>query len=174
MKYVSLTRCTAEGTIADGKGNEHVVSGSGWFDHQWGDTWTGQTAGWDWWGIQLNDGRDVLLFRQRNLATGTPFFPLATIEGKDGKLKVTKNITFETDPASTWTSPSTGTPYPLKWTITLPDLDTTLSITPVAQDQEMPVLASGGAIWEGSVKVTATNAKGTAVSGIGYQELVGY
>jgi len=174
MKYVSLTRCKVSGAVSDGGGLEGVAGGIGWFDHQWGFSWTTQKAGWDWWGIQLDDGRDVLFFRQRDLATGTPFFPLATVEAPDGTLTVTKNITFASDPDSVWTSPRTGIAYPLRWTVKFPELNMIMAITPVARDQEMAVLASGGAIWEGSVKVSATDANGGVVHGVGYQELVGY
>ena len=183
MKYVSLTRCNVTGTIDDGNGPETVASAQGWFDHQWGDTWTTTSVGWDWWGVQLADGRDILFFRQRHMDTGEIFSPMATIEDASGNLTVTRNITFTPDPASVWLSPRTGIRYPLNWSVGLPDQGLTLDISPVMDDQEMPVMASGGAIWEGSVKVDAyaglpgnvdTNGPVKAIPGVGYQELVGY
>lgn len=175
MKYLSLTRCAVTGQIAMGGGHSQAVTaGQGWFDHQWGFTWTTQRAGWDWWGVQLSDGRDILFFRQRNLSTGKPFFPLATVEDQNGKLTVTKNITFTSLPDSDWTSPRSGNTYPLNWKVEMPDIGLTMTIIPVAKDQEMAVLASGGAIWEGSVRVLATDSSGAMIPGTGYQELVGY
>jgi hypothetical protein len=57
--------------------------------------------------------------------------------------------------------------------VTFPDQQTTLKISPDMLDEEMPVLASGGAIWEGACTVDA-QVKGAAVPGVAYQELVGY
>ena len=176
MKYVSLTRCAVIGTIDTGQGAEKVTAGDGWFDHQWGDTWTTQAVGWDWFGVQLADGRDILFFRQRRLRDGSIFQPLATIEEKSGHLTVTRNLVFTPDPGSVWESPATHVRYPLKWTVTLPDAGLSLTITTPVKEQEMPVLASGGAIWEGTVDVAAkdSHAPPAAIAGKGYMELVGY
>lgn len=177
MHYVSLTRCAVAGEI-DG---EKVKSGQGWIDHQWGDSWTTQTVGWDWWGVQLNNGTDINFFRMRDLATGKTFQPMATFEDSSGKTTVTRDITFRPDPGSVWTSPRSGIRYPLAWTITFPNQHLQLLIRPDIQDQEMPVLANGGYIWEGPCRVTADTKYGlkpanaaAAVAGVAYQELVGY
>jgi predicted secreted hydrolase len=174
MKYVSLTRCDLQGSIDTGGGIENVTAGQGWFDHQWGDTWTTQTAGWDWFGTQLSNGTDILFFRQRDLKTGKTFFPLATFQDKSGKITVTKNIVFTPDPESVWRSAATAIRYPLNWTVAFPDQGVTLHITPDTEDQEMPVLANGGAIWEGSCTVQATTKDDVNASGVAYMELVGY
>jgi predicted secreted hydrolase len=177
MKYVSLTQCNVTGFIDTGSGLDTVTSGEGWFDHQWGDSWSPQVVGWDWYGLQLEDGRDILLFRERSLATGKYFAPMATIEDASGNLIVTKHVLFTPDHASDWTSTTTGAVYPLDWQIDLPDNDLHLSVAPVMNDQEMPVMAGRGSIWEGSVDVTANGLAGGAVAlstGKGYMELVGY
>ncbi len=167
MFYYSLTRCAVTGTIDTGAGLEAVTTGTGWLDHQWGSSWGASNNGWDWWGIQLNDGTDILAFRQRNLSTGTVFFPLATFMDKDGRQSVTRNIQFT--PYNTWKSPTTGARYPLRWRLTFPDKRLALDISAAVASQEMPVLASGGAIWEGTCRVSAPGMTGTA-----YMELVGY
>jgi predicted secreted hydrolase len=172
MKYISLTRCTVQGNIDTGAGPQSVT-GEGWFDHQWGNSWTTQSAGWDWWGVQLDNGRDLLFFHQLNLKTGDAFFPCATVEDVNGSQVTTHDIKFAPEPNSLWTSPQSRVSYPLRWTVYLPDLHITLSITPDMLDQEMPVITSGGAIWEGSCKVTAID-HGAPVSGVAYMELVGY
>jgi predicted secreted hydrolase len=172
MKYVSLTRCNVAGTIGFGGATEKA-EGEGWFDHQWGNSWTTQSAGWNWWGAQLKNGTDILFFEQLNLSDGTTFFPCATFEKPDGTQVTTHNIVFSYTPSSEWKSPTTGVTYPLEWTVTFPDQQTTLKISPDMLDEEMPVLASGGAIWEGACTVDA-QVKGAAVPGVAYQELVGY
>jgi predicted secreted hydrolase len=172
MKYISLTRCSVSGSINMGGGPE-PATGEGWFDHQWGNSWTSQSAGWDWWGVQLANGTDVLFFQQIDLKTGKTFFPCATFEDANGRQVTTHDIKFSYASNSEWQSPRTGVAYPLDWTILFPEQNTALHITPRMSDQEMPVLASGGSIWEGACSVSAL-VKGASVPGIAYQELVGY
>jgi predicted secreted hydrolase len=168
MKYVSLTRCAVTGT-----GNQEPLAGQGWIDHQWGNTWTTQRVGWDWFGVQLNDGTDINFFRQRDAATGEIIHPTATFEDSRGDQSTTHAIRFQPDLNSIWTSPDSGITYPLHWSITFPEKGLTLDITPVVDNQEMPVLASG-AIWEGSCRVKADYTDGRATDGVAYMELVGY
>ena len=185
MYYYSLTRCAVAGTVDTGAGPERITHGQGWFDHQWGNSWVAQNDGWDWWGVQLDDGTDILFFRQRNLATGKIFFPLATFMDKQGHQTVTKNIIFTPDPASLWKSLKTGVTYPLGWTVTFPDKGLQLHVTAAVQSQEMPILGPGGGIWEGSCRVTGSqgpvlnpgevsDGPVRLVRGVAYMELVGY
>lgn len=153
MYYFSLTRCAVSGTVDTGGGPEPVVNGEGWFDHQWGSSWVAQNDGWDWWGVQLSNGTDILFFRQRSLATGKTFFPLATFMDRSGHVSVTRNVEFEPDPKSVWKSPDTGVRYPLSWTVTFPDQHLRLRIAASVKAQEIPILGPGSAIWEGSCDV---------------------
>ena len=186
MYYFSLTRCAVGGTIDTGAGPETITGGQGWFDHQWGNSWVASNNGWDWWGVQLDDGTDVLVFRQRDLKTGRVFFPLATFMDRNGQQSVTRNIVFRPDPQAFWKSPKSGVTYPLGWTVTFPEKGMELHITAKMQNQEIPILGPGGGIWEGACDVTyqggAFNSAGeflggslfTGDPGIAYMELVGY
>lgn len=187
MYYFSLTRCAVGGTIDTGGGPEAITGGQGWFDHQWGNSWVASNDGWDWWGVQLDDGTDILFFRQRDLKTGRIFYPLATFMDKDGHQSVTKNIVFTPDPKSLWKSPTSGVTYPLGWTIAFPDKGLQLHITAEVQNQEMPILGPGAGIWEGLCKAdgfrgpvhppgnqAAYDDVLQSVSGVAYMELVGY
>jgi len=182
MYYFSLTRCAVGGTIDTGHGLEAITDGAGWFDHQWGNSWVASNNGWDWWGVQLADGTDILFFRQRDLKTGKIFFPLATFMDKNGHQTVTRNIRFLPDKSSVWTSPRTGVSYPLAWTIAFPDHNLSLHITTTVKNQEMPILGPGSGIWEGACDVAAmplhTPVPGVlsmpALLGTAYMELVGY
>ncbi|MDQ2799724.1 MAG: hypothetical protein M3Y13_08795, partial [Armatimonadota bacterium] len=118
MYYFSLTRCAVGGTIDTGAGPETITGGQGWFDHQWGNSWVASNDGWDWWGVQLDDGTDILFFRQRDLKTGRIFFPLATFMDKNGRQSVTRKIVFTPDPKAYWKSPKSGVTYPLGWLVT--------------------------------------------------------
>ncbi len=171
MYYFSLTRCAVGGTIDTGAGPERITGGQGWFDHQWGNSWVASNNGWDWWGVQMDDGTDILFFRQRDLKTGRVFFPLATFMDKDGKQSVAKKIVFTPDTKAVWKSPKSGVSYPLAWTVSFPEKSLRLHITAKVQDQEMPILGPGAGIWEGVCDVTSS-AGGSP--GIAYMELVGY
>ena len=173
MYYFSLTRCAVSGTIDTGSGPEKIVGGAGWFDHQWGNSWVASNDGWDWWGVQLDDGTDILFFRQRDLKTGRIFYPLATFMDRDGHQSVTKNIVFTPDPKALWKSPASGVTYPLGWTIKFPDKNLQLHITAEVQNQEMPILGPGAGIWEGLCDVSGSR-KSTSVQDVAYMELVGY
>ena len=187
MYYFSLTRCAVGGTVDTGAGPEAITGGQGWFDHQWGNSWVASNNGWDWWGVQMDDGTDILFFRQRDLKTGRIFFPLATFMDKNGRQTVTKKIVFTPDRSRLWKSAKSGVTYPLGWTVTFPDHGLQLHITAEVQNQEMPILGPGAGIWEGLCRVVGTSAafgpKGEipplgartiVTNGVAYMELVGY
>jgi predicted secreted hydrolase len=148
MYYFSRTRCKANGRLMiPGTADTLYVSGQAWIDHQWGTSWVIQNDGWDWWGIQLDNGKDILIFRQRDLATGKIFFPEATFMGAKGHQTVTHNIVFTPDRSSLWTSPHTGVRYPLSWTLSFPDQnEMDLHVRAKVSDQEIPILSPGGDI----------------------------
>ena len=203
MYYFSLTRCAVGGTIDTGAGPETITGGQGWFDHQWGNSWVAQNDGWDWWGVQLDDGTDILFFRQRDLKTGRVFFPLATFMDKNGRQSVTRRIEFLPLPNALWKSPKSGVTYPLGWEIYFPEKHLLLHVSAAVKNQEMPILGPGAGIWEGLCSVSGmdTNSpKGSlprkiaqsynlktglatttfegvltpTLKGIAYMELVGY
>jgi predicted secreted hydrolase len=173
MYYFSLTRCAVSGTIDTGHGPEPVASGQGWFDHQWGTSWVADNDGWDWWGVQLDNGEDILFYRQRDLSTGRVFSPSATFMDVQGVQTATSNVIFTPDPTWVWRNPSDGTLFPLGWTISFPGKSLTLHIYAAVEHQAIPTLGPGGGIWEGSCRVAGTE-KGSAVDGVAYMELVGY
>ena len=186
MYYFSLTRCAVGGTVNTGAGPEKIVGGQGWFDHQWGNSWVASNNGWDWWGVQLDDGTDklgdgmdILFFRQRDLKTGRVFFPLATFMDKNGRQSVTRKIVFTPDPKALWKSPKSGVTYPLGWIVDFPEKNLRLRIQAALSNQEMPILGPGGGIWEGLCWVTASplathNPDMLPTLGVAYMELVGY
>ena len=63
-----------------------------------------------------------------------------------------------------------GDVYPAKWHITMPAREVSLTVTPVADDQE---LVTNVRYWEGAVDVTGTSGN-RSVTGRGYVELTGY
>src|SRR3990172_2887840 len=63
--YVGYTRMSARGRVGtDGTGTP--VTGEAWFDHEWSTSALGPLAlGWDWFSLQLGEGRELMLFEIR-------------------------------------------------------------------------------------------------------------
>lgn len=172
MFYVSLTRMTAGGTLRRKGGKPEAVSGAGWLDRQWGTSWVVQDTGWDWFGLQLSDGSDLIVYRVKDNATGAIRRSEATLLRPDGTQVVDSAPVFA--PSGAWTDPQSGIVYPAAFRLTLPALGLSLTATPAFPDQTIPVVGIGDAIWEGAVNVTGRTRAGAAVTGHGYSELVGY
>ncbi|HVK04905.1 MAG TPA: lipocalin family protein [Armatimonadaceae bacterium] len=171
MFYVSLTRMAASGTLTRGEKAEKVT-GVGWLDRQWGSSWVVGDNGWDWFGVQLADGSDLIVYRIKDNATGRTLRTEATLLKPDGVQVVDRDVTFT--PRGAWTDPATAIKYPAAFGVKLNTLGHALTMTPAFPDQTIPVIGIGDAIWEGVVNVTGRAKDGSAVTGRGYMELVGY
>ncbi|MES2462941.1 MAG: lipocalin family protein [Armatimonadota bacterium] len=178
MYYLTLSRMEARGTLARSGGTKEPFTGAGWLDRQWGQTWgVNPNVGWDWFGLRLDDGSDMIVYRLRDTRSGKTIQAEATIVDKAGKQTVDKAavVTPTTDTSRTATDPLSGVTYPTAFTIRLPSLGRTFAITADFNDQVIPVLTPGGAsIWEGVVSVTTDGTSESPRIGQGYMELVGY
>lgn len=172
MFYVSLTRMAASGSLTRRGGKTEAVAGDGWLDRQWGTSWVVQDTGWDWLGLQLSDGSDLIVYRVKDNATGAIRRAEATLLKPDGTQVVDRAPTFT--PSGAFTDPASGVTYPQTFRIALPALGLSLTTTPAFPDQTIPVVGIGDAIWEGVVNVSGKTAAGAPVGGRGYMELVGY
>jgi predicted secreted hydrolase len=170
--YYSWTRMKVAGELDLGQGATQA-SGEAWMDHQWGDFATYQAGGWDWFSAQLDDGTDVMLYLIRD-ADGQPLRVDGSIVGPDGEYSALREGDFAISVDGKWTSPGTGTTYPSGWTITIPDHELSMTVSPSLPDQELDTRATTGVIyWEGEAVVAATHG-GRRVAGFGYTELTGY
>jgi predicted secreted hydrolase len=176
LRYYSATRNRVSGEIISGEITEKV-SGDGWFDHQWGRNYgllLGE--GWDWFGIQLQDGNELLINQLRHANEEDKTEKVAKLILKDGSVITSDRVTIE--PTKHWDSRLTAGRYPAEWLITLPDYAMELCVTPILANQEMSILGPLQAIWEGVVSVTgkASSPYGTPypINGYGFVELVGY
>jgi predicted secreted hydrolase len=168
--YVSYTRMSARGRIgADGQGVE--ATGEAWFDHEWSTSALGPGAvGWDWWSLQLDDGRELMLFAIRRQDRRRDFSSSGTLVAADGRSRRLAATDFDAAALAHWTSPRSGASYPARWTIRVPGEQLELEVEPLVADQEM---RTSFTYWEGAVRVSGT-ARGRPVSGRGYVELTGY
>lgn len=173
--YYSYTRLQATGTLR--LGDERLaISGESWFDHEFGSNqMDARQVGWDWFSLQLDDGRELMLYRLRLKDGGTEPLSSGTLVEKDGGARHLKLAQFRLEPLTFWKSPR-GTSYPATWRLTLPGEKLTLETVPVVANQELRPKRSGAGgltYWEGSIRVRGTG-PGGAVTGRGYLEMTGY
>lgn len=176
LYYYSFTNNMVSGYVKKGSSMENVT-GKGWFDHQWGFA-QGLLSkiGWSWFGLQLDDGRELLISELGSFQTGQTFSPMANLILQDGSIKFTSVINLE--PFNFWESPITGGIYPQNWYITIPELMMNLEVSTDFCEQEMPIIFPLEAIWEGICSVSGYEMlKGETfkhISGRGFMELMGY
>jgi len=170
--YYSRTAMTASGSVTVGA-RTLQVTGTTWFDHQWGDFISVGGGGWDWFALNLGDGTDVTLSLVR-AADGTYPLVYGTLVAPDGTTRHLRPGDFTVTPTTHWTSPATGAVYPAGWSVAIPSAGITAQLTPTVPQQELDTRATTGVVyWEGSQRVTAT-VDGRDVGGQAYVELTGY
>ncbi|MCA9321926.1 MAG: carotenoid 1,2-hydratase [Planctomycetes bacterium] len=163
--YVSFTRLDIQGRLVLG-GEPVAVRGLGWMDHEWSTSVLGtDLAGWDWFSLHLEDGRDLMIYLlRRKDGTSSPFSAGTLVEAS-GAVRALGPDDFEVLVHDHWTSPETGARYPAHWTLSVPSARLTLNLKPRIAAQE---LVFGMSYWEGAVQSTG------GLAAQGYVELVGY
>jgi predicted secreted hydrolase len=166
--YYSLPHMKVRGNITRG-GESTRVEGEAWFDHEWSSEYLdGQAGGWDWTGINLDNGAALMAFRIRGL-DGSVRWAGGTFRAPDGKLQVLEPADIRFDAVREWTSPRTGIRYPVEWRVTAGSRQ--FELKPLLDDQENDTRASTGAIyWEGAVRAYEQDRP----VGRGYMEMTGY
>jgi predicted secreted hydrolase len=150
------------------RGREHKVRGVAWLDHEWSsEMLAADAAGWDWLGLNLDDGGALTAFRIR-ARDGSALWSSATLRAKGGEPVAVARDAIAFTVRRTWRSPRTGTGYPVAMDVRVGDQ--VWRIDPLFDDQELDARASTGTLyWEGAVR--AASDRGT---GRGYLELTGY
>jgi predicted secreted hydrolase len=166
-KYYSWTSLRASGTIID-HGVPVKVTGQSWMDHQWGAFNLQSGAGWDWYSVQLTNGKQYMLYFIRD-TNGVIVETLGTLVDQIGRTTNLDSSKISATALGHWTSPATGIVYSSGWKVTVPG--GTLTITPKLVDQELNLLDTQGvAYWEGASTVTGS-ISGSPVTGVGYTEI---
>lgn len=168
--YLSYTRLETSGKLFLG-GNQVDVRGESWFDHEWSTSALGVNAlGWDWFGLQLSDGRDLMLAVIRNEDGTIDPVSGGTIVEADGRFRPLGADEFELQVLDRWRSPESGADYPSSWRISIPGMNLDLTVEPWLDDQEMK---TSFIYWEGAVRIIGMS-QGLEITGHGYAELTGY
>lgn len=143
--YYSQPHLAVTGTL-----NGRDVSGTAWLDHEWSSAYLApEAAGWDWAGINLDNGESLMAFQMRAKTGGIHYAP--------------PGVSMR--PLRWWKSPRSGVAYPVSMEVN------GLRLEPLMDDQELDARASVGTIyWEGAVRAYREQAE----VGRGYLELTGY
>ncbi|MEO6307027.1 MAG: lipocalin-like domain-containing protein [Nitrospiraceae bacterium] len=172
--YYSFTRLTTTGTVTIG--NESFdVTGTSWMDHEFGSADLDKDlVGWDWFSLQLDDQRELMLYRLRRADGSAHPASSGTLIDRDGKGHHLLLEDFTLEPTSYWTSPTSKARYPQRWRLTVPSQQLSLELVPRMAEQELsPKRSTQITYWEGAIETTGT-AQGKPIHGQGYMELTGY
>jgi predicted secreted hydrolase len=166
--YYSVPQLATRGTLTIA-GRARDVDGVAWLDHEWSSEYLAADArGWDWTGINLDDGGALMAFRIRDRA-GAAHWAGGALRDAAGRVSVFAAGDVRFVPQRTWRSPRTDVEYPVAMRVQAGSLDVTLE--PAFDDQELDARASVGTVyWEGAV---TARRDGRAI-GRGYLELTGY
>jgi predicted secreted hydrolase len=131
--YYSLPRLAAAGTLRLG-GERVAVTGLAWMDREWStSSLAAGEVGWDWLGLQLDDGWELMVYRLRRRAgeAAGPGAPTGaseladpasrvTLIGPDGHTELLPLTALSWAETGDWTSPTSHTRYPSGWRLKLP------------------------------------------------------
>jgi predicted secreted hydrolase len=167
--YYSQPQLATTGTLQV-KGRPFEVTGKAWLDHEWSQELLHPAAtGWDWIGMNLDDGSALTAFRLRDKA-GDALWDGGSFRAAKGDVYVFTRGEVIFKPTRLWKSPLTQTTYPVEWMVRTPaDFYT---VKAVIDNQELDSRQSTGSIyWEGLSELIDSNGKRV---GSGYLEMTGY
>ena len=152
-------------------GGEISARGIAWLDHEWSSTLlAAEAAGWDWVGMNLDDGAALTAFQVRRRDNGEPLYAYASLRAAGAsapRLYDPQQVQFEA--LARWTSPRTRASWPVAQRIRVGErmFDT----VPLFADQELDSRATAGAVyWEGASRLRENSRE----IGRGYLEMTGY
>ncbi len=166
--YYSRPQLTVNGSVTLA-GRTQPVSGQAWLDHEWSSELLADGAqGWDWIGINLDDGSALMAFRLRGDREAA-LWSAASLRRADGSTQTFTPTAVAFEPLRQWRSPRTGITYPVEWRVRIEQRVFLLQV--LMDDQELDSSRSTGAIyWEGAVRLL----EGGREIGRGYLEMTGY
>ncbi len=166
--YYSQPQLVVSGTV-EREGKKIAVRGTAWLDHEWSTSVLDKAAsGWDWVGLNMDDGSALMAFRIRD-AAGKSLWASGTQRDAQNQIHTFKAQQISFTPTRHWRSPRTATEYPIAMQVQAGDL--TLQLDPLMEDQELDSRMSTGAVyWEGAVTALQNGQR----VGRGYLELTGY
>ena len=170
--YYSQPQLRVRGSVTR-NGHREAVTGKAWLDHEWASQYLNPAAaGWDWVGLNLDDGSAVMAFEIRD-RHGRPYWTAGTLRDAHGHTQVFGPGEVSFTPTRRWRSPRSGVLYPVAERLRIGTL--ALQFEPLLDDQEFDARLTSGAIyWEGAVSAITTGGVTHRTVGRGYLELTGY
>jgi len=168
--YYSQPQLAAAGTLTlDGRALP--VRGRAWLDHEWSEALLDpQAVGWDWIGMNLDDGSALTAFRLRR-ADGSTLYAGGSLRRPGGTVRSFRPDEVRFTPAGrSWLSPASQARYPVQWMLETPA--GRHRVNALLDAQELDSRGSTGAFyWEGLSELQ--DERGRRV-GHGYLEMTGY
>ncbi len=155
------------------KGAPTILKGVAWLDHEWSSAALApDAAGWDWVGMNLDDGSALLAFqirRQGAAPDDTPLQRYAAFRSPAGDTRVVGPATVRFTPLKQWNSARNRASWPVAQRIQVGNR--TFETKPLMPDQELDSrLTTGAVYWEGASSLL----EGGRTVGRGYLEMTGY
>ncbi len=167
--YYSRPQLAARGSIVL-RGQRLAVQGRAWLDHEWSEELLHPEAqGWDWVGVNLDDGSALTAFRLRR-ADGSSLWAGGSFRrpGQHATSFDAQSVQFE--PLRWWQSPLTQARYPVDWRISTPAGRFVLKARLDAQELDSR-MSTGSVYWEG---LSLLQDEAGQRIGQGYLEMTGY
>jgi predicted secreted hydrolase len=169
-EYYSITRMHTQGILVI-EGQKFQVCGLSWFDREWSTNQLAPNqAGWNWFGIHLDDGSDFMIYQMRMKDGAIDSSSNGKWIDRDGHTLDIGNGEFVLQPTRFWTTADKRATYPIGWRLKIEKLGLDAEIETPVEDQELNV---GVRYWEGCVRISGTRNQ-QPVKGKGYLELTGF
>ena len=170
--YYSQPQLAVSGhlTVAGRRMAVEPGTGRAWMDHEWSEALMHpQAVGWDWIGMNLEDGSALTAFRLRR-ADGSALWAGGSFRARGQAVQVfgAEDVVFA--PERWWTSAASNARYPVQWRVQTPV--GRFAVHALLDAQELDSQGSTGAIyWEGLSELRDASDQ---VVGRGYLEMTGY
>lgn len=167
--YYSQPQLKVTGSLQRGERRD-AVTGTAWLDHEWSETLLHpQAVGWDWIGINLDDGSALTAFRLRR-ADGSTVWAGGSFRRPGGAVQAFAADSVVFTPGRHWSSPLSQGRYPVEWEVATPAGRYT--VVALLDAQELDSRNSTGSIyWEGLSELRGAGGRRV---GLGYLEMTGY
>lgn len=170
--YYSQPQLAVSGHLMRESTQRIAVRGLAWLDHEWSETiLPSEAVGWDWIGMNLQDGGALMAFRLRRADGSSVWAGGSHRAAGRGTARDFGVDEVRFMPGRRWTSPATQASYPVEWHIETPVGRYTVRSRLDAQELDSRN-STGTVYWEGLSELL--DAGSGRVVGQGYLEMTGY
>jgi len=165
--YYSIPRLQASGQLQL-NGETLIVQGTAWLDREWSTSALGpDQTGWDWFSLQLEDGRNLMYYQLRRTDGSTDLHSSGSLSDSRGLQRRLKPTDVSLTPLAHWNAGDRR--YPVDWHMQVLGEAHPWRVRALLEDQEMRLSVR---YWEGAVEVI-DDVTGDRL-GHGYLEMAGY